>query len=194
MKTLVEDTITSLRTITVAMLLYIAGYALKLTILFNGMLITVMPNFYMRTVTSFFTGFALSMGLLIVSINNHKKYLPYVLACMDAFALLIVFKVFHLTNFTEVLTTIFISCFMAFVGYQLITVFVSKYQQVKSGFEQSLSELKTKISELSTNVSERKRDLADVERQISESKRYTCKKCGREFGSKNALNAHKCKK
>lgn len=191
MKTKLEDNITSLRTVSYAVLLYIAGYALKLTVLLDELLQNIIPLFYVRISASLFTGIALSMGLLIVSINNHKKYLPYILAIMDATALLLVFKIFRLTKFSEILTTIFISCFMAFVGYQLITVFVSKYQQVKNGTQQSISELKAKLTETTAKLSDRKQVLANIEQQIAETKQFTCTDCGREFGSKNALNGHR---
>ncbi|MFL0106083.1 hypothetical protein [Tenacibaculum maritimum] len=191
MKTKLEDNITSLRTVSYAVLLYIAGYALKLTVLLDELLQNIIPLFYVRISASLFTGVALSMGLLIVSINNHKKYLPYILAIMDATALLLLFKIFKLSKPSEILTTIFISCFMAFVGYQLITVFVGKYQQVKSGTQQKISEIQTTLSELTAKLNERKQTLEDIEHQISETKQYTCSDCGREFGSKNALNGHK---
>lgn len=184
-----EDKMTSLRAVSLAVLLYIVGYALKITVLLNDVLVPVITNIAMRYTAAAFTGIALSTGLLIVSVNEINKYTPYIISMMDAIMLLLVFDVFTSATLNETFTSVFISAFMSFIGYQLVSVFVAKYKRVKADKQQS-------ISELELSVSEKKQTVSELEQQIATIKQNTCEYCSQEFGSPNALNAHKgrCKK
>lgn len=179
-----EDKMTSLRAVSLAVLLYIIGYALKITVLLNDVLVPVITNMVMRYTASAFTGIALSTGLLIVSVNEINKYTPYIISMMDAIMLLLVFNVFSSATLNETFTSVFISFFMAFIGYQLVSVFVAKYKLVKASKQQSISEAEQLISE-------RKQKLSELEQQITRLQQNTCEYCNQGFGTPNALNAHK---
>ncbi|WP_271407169.1 hypothetical protein [Tenacibaculum soleae] len=179
-----EDKMTSLRAVSLAVLLYIVGYSLKITVLLNDVLAPVITNMLMRYTASAFTGIALSTGLLIVSVNEINKYTPYIISMMDAIMLLLVFDVFTSPTLTEAFTSVFISFFMAFIGYQLVSVFVAKYKQVKASKQQSISELEQLFSD-------KKQIVSELEQEISTLKQNTCEYCDQTFGSPNALNAHK---
>nr|BFF40265.1 hypothetical protein BACY1_20700 [Tenacibaculum mesophilum] len=184
MKYTLEDKMTSLRAVSLAVLLYILGYALKISVLLIDILTPVISNMLIRGVAAGFTGVALSTGLLIVSVNDHSKYTPYIIAVMDAFMLLLVFDILNSSSLNDTVTLSFISFFMAFIGYQLISVFVAKYQRIKTEKEQGLSELLQAYSE-------KEQVFSELQQQINELKQNTCEYCEREFTSKNALNAHK---
>ncbi|WP_438423232.1 hypothetical protein [Aquimarina macrocephali] len=196
MKTL-EDRITSLRAITCSVIFYIIGYAVKLSVLLSGILQEIVTNEYLKIITSSFTGLALATGLLIVSVNERHKSIPYIIASMDAVALLLVFKIFEAKDWMEISTAIFISVFMAFVGYHLIDTFSAKYRQQKnkqrySDLQQELSKREQRYSELEQKINELEQLESEAEERV---KATTCPKCNQNFGSKNALNAHigKCK-
>ncbi|WP_299135234.1 hypothetical protein [uncultured Tenacibaculum sp.] len=184
--TSLEDKMTSLRAVSIAVLFYILGYAVKLSVLFSDVLEGIIGSTYIRFSASFFTSLAIATGLLIVSVNGHKKATPYIIAIMDSITLLLVFKVFDSIRLTDVFTTSFLSVFMAFIGYQLITVFVVKYKEEVSESKQSLSGLKQELNDLEQRRSEAERKLKEIEAT-------TCEKCNRVFTSQNGLNAHKCK-
>ncbi|WBX78333.1 hypothetical protein PG911_08745 [Tenacibaculum ovolyticum] len=183
-----EDKMTSLRAVSIAVLLYIFGYALKISVLLVEVLNPIIPNIIVKFIAAGFTGVALSTGLLIVSVNDKNKYTPYVIALMDAVMLLLVFNILNSKSINETLTSSFISFFMAFIGYQLISVFVTKYKQ-------TISEKQQAISEINIEYSESLQELNELKRELSEVKQTTCGFCEKEYSSKNALNAHigRCK-
>ncbi|WP_028889395.1 hypothetical protein [Tenacibaculum ovolyticum] len=183
-----EDKMTSLRAVSIAVLLYIFGYALKISVLLVEVLNPIIPNIIVKFIAAGFTGIALSTGLLIVSVNDKNKYTPYVIALMDAVMLLLVFNILNSKSINETLTSSFISFFMAFIGYQLISVFVTKYKQ-------TISEKQQAISEINIEYSESLQELNELKRELSEVKQTTCGFCEKEYSSKNALNAHigRCK-
>ncbi|CAL2077508.1 conserved membrane protein of unknown function [Tenacibaculum sp. 190524A02b] len=181
-----EEKITSLRAISLTVLMYIFGYAFKLTVLFNSLLTERIPSIELRFTTSFFTGVAISSILLFVSIHEVNKKVPYVISVMDSIILLLVFDVFNSSGFKEVFTVVFISLFMAFVGYQLINVFVAKLKEEKAKLKQSFREIEQEFSE-------KKQEVIKLERKLAELKEHTCEYCEEPFNSKNALNAHKGK-
>lgn len=184
-----EDKMTSLRAVSIAVLLYIFGYALKISVLLIEILSPIISNVGVRFIAAGFTGVALSTGLLIVSVNDQNKYTPYIIALMDAIMLLLVFNVLNSTSINETMTSSFISFFMAFIGYQLISVFVTKYKQ-------TISEKQQAIIEINTEHSEALQKLNELKQKLSEAKQTTCQYCEKEYQSVNALNAHKgkCKK
>ncbi|TDQ22774.1 hypothetical protein [Tenacibaculum caenipelagi] len=184
MKYTLEDKMTSLRAVSIAVLLYIFGYSLKISVLLNGILETRIPNTVVRFVTSGVMGAALSTALLIVSVIEIKKYTSYIIAIMDAIMLLLVFNVFNSNGKSELFTLVFISLFTAFIGFNLISVFVVKYQLIKSGKEQS-------ISQLEQIESKQVLELSKIEQEIAEKKQTTCEHCLQEYGTRQALNAHK---
>ncbi|PKH51410.1 hypothetical protein CXF68_12280 [Tenacibaculum sp. Bg11-29] len=183
-----EDKMTSLRAVSIAVLLYIFGYALKISVLLVEVLNPIIPNIIVKFIAAGFTGVALSTGLLIVSVNDKNKYTPYVIALMDAVMLLLVFNILNSKSINETLTSSFISFFMAFIGYQLISVFVTKYKQ-------TISEKQQAISEINIECSESLQELNELKRELREVKQTTCGFCEKEYSSKNALNAHvgRCK-
>ncbi|WP_271407405.1 hypothetical protein [Tenacibaculum soleae] len=189
MNYILEDKMTGLRAVSLAVLLYIVGYAIKITVLLNNVLLPVISNELMRYTASVFTSVALSTGLLIVSVNEINKYTPYIISMMDAVMLLLVFNIFTATSFYEAFTLIFISLFMAFIGYQLINVFVIKHKRLKADKQQA-------ISEINNEYSKSLQELNDLNQKLSEAKQTTCQYCEKEYQSVNALNAHKgkCKK
>lgn len=191
-----EDKMTSLRTVSISVLAYIFGYAVKLGFLFSDVLQSVIAHEYLRFPTSFIIGSALSTGLLIVSVNEINKWVPYVIATMDAVVLLLVFGVFEKESPSEIFVIVFLSCFMAYVGFNLISVFVTRYSKEKASHERTITELERVISEKERRRSEIEREITEKEREISELMSLQCPKCERQFKTKNALNAHvgKCDK
>lgn len=186
MNYILEDKMTGLRAVSLAVLLYIVGYALKITVLLNDVLLPVIQNPAMRYTASVFTSIALSTGLLIVSVNEVNKYTPYIISVMDAVMLLLVFNAFTSATFSEVFRLVFISLFMAFIGYQLINVFVIKYKRLKANKQQTISD----IQQILTN---KQRCLNEISQKLATLKQTTCQHCNTVFGSVNALNAHKGK-
>ncbi|WP_272152136.1 C2H2-type zinc finger protein [Tenacibaculum aiptasiae] len=184
MNYILEDKMTSLRAVSIAVLLYILGYALKISVLLIEILTPIISNTFIRLIAAGFTGLALSTGLLIVSVNDKNKYTPYVIGIMDALMLLLVFNVLNSENINETMTSCFISFFMAFIGYQLIAVFVTKYKETKS-------ELERTISEIINQQKLKQQELIELEQELSEKKQTTCDYCGKEYKSINALNAHR---
>ncbi|WP_170864633.1 PspA/IM30 family protein [Aquimarina spongiae] len=202
----IEDRISSLSAITVSVLLYISGYAVKLSVLFNDLLNEIIPHEYLRMIASGSTGIALAMGLLIVSVNEKHKIVSCIIGISDFMALLLIFKIFKADSIEQYSKCFFISGFMAFVGFHLIQTFVRKYQESKSfrdreqladRLKQELNGLKQKVSNTSAEQNKLKQDVSKMEQKKSEMERKiketTCSKCGRYFNTKNALNAHKCK-
>ncbi|SED09660.1 hypothetical protein SAMN04489761_4261 [Tenacibaculum sp. MAR_2009_124] len=207
-----EDRMTSLRAVSVAVIFYIIGYSAKLTVLFSDALNAKIPNDYIRIPTSLFTALALSVGLLIVSVNENNKKTPYLIALMDAIALFLLFDVLN-SKGTDIITTSFLSVFMAFVGFNLINTFVTKRKQ-------EFEEVKQTLNKLEQEANNRKQDLSNIEKNLiaakqllnkvkhekaeteqekaameQEMKERTCPHCETTFPSKKALNPHidKCK-
>ncbi|PKH52435.1 hypothetical protein CXF68_17820 [Tenacibaculum sp. Bg11-29] len=183
-----EDKMTSLRAVSIAVLFYIFGYALKLSVLLFEILTPIISSTIFRLIAAGVTGTALSSGLLIVSLSGSNKLTPYAIAFMDGLMLLMVFDVFNSQLLSDAIKSGFISFFMAFIGYQLITVFAAKYEQSKSGIKQT-------VSEINIEYSEKQQILSDLKQELSEVKQTTCGFCEKEYSSKNALNAHvsRCK-
>ncbi len=181
-----EDKMTSLRAVSIAVILYILGYALKLSVLLFEILTPIITNDIFRLIAAGVTGTALSSGLLIVSLSGSNKLTPYAIAFMDGLMLLMVFDVFNSSSLNDAMKSGFISFFMAFIGYQLITVFAAKYEQSKSGITQA-------ISDIDTERSEKQQELSDLKQKLIEIQQTTCEHCQKEYQSVNALNAHKGK-
>ncbi len=203
-----EDRISSLGAVTVSVILYISGYAVKLSVLFSDLLSEIISNNNVRLMASTSTGIALAMGLLIVSIHEEKKVASYIIGISDSFALLLIFKIFEADSIEEYTQSFFISAFMAFVGFHLIRTFVRKYkesksyrdkEQLKTELDQEVTELEQSKSDLEQEASETKRIVTELHQKESEANKRlqerTCPKCNQVFGSKNALNGHigKCK-
>lgn len=186
MNYILEDKMTGLRAVSFSVLLYIVGYAIKITVLLNSVLLPVVNNAPMRYTASVFTSVALATGLLIVSVNEINKYTPYIISVMDAIMLLLVFNIFTASSIYEAFQLIFISVFMAFIGYQLISVFVIKYKQIKANKQQSISDIERVLTD-------KQRDVSEISQKLAVLKQTTCEYCDTVFGSVNALNAHKGK-
>ncbi|PKH49520.1 hypothetical protein CXF68_01920 [Tenacibaculum sp. Bg11-29] len=179
-----EDKMTSLRAVSIAVILYIVGYALKLSVLLFEILTPIITSDIFRLIAAGVSGTALSTGLLIISLNDSNKLTPYAIALMDGFMLLMVFDVFNAPSLNDAIKSGFISFFMAFIGYQLITVFAAK-------FEQSKSEMKRTISEINLECTQKQLVLDNLKQVLSEIEQITCEYCEKEYKSVNALNAHK---
>ena len=172
-----EDRMTSLRSVSVAVLLYSAGYFVKLTVFINGMLLPTITNEYVRLLAAILTGYAFSKGLLSIATSNHKqKYIAELIAVLDGIILLFVFDVFNKMTLVSGIKVFVFCFFQSFIGYQLISTFVKKYQERMLLSNRNLSELERHIS--------KKYD------ELKELKKTTCKKCDRVFNSINGLNAH----
>lgn len=207
-----EDRMTSLRAVSIAVIFYIIGYAAKLTVLFSDALTAKIPNIFIRIPTSLFTALALSVGLLIVSVNENNKKTPYLIALMDAIALFLLFDVLN-SQGTDIITTSFLSVFMAFVGYNLINVFVTKRKQEFNEAKQTLNNLEQEVSNKKQALNNTEQELNNVKQALStleqekteveqqkaiieqDLKERTCPHCDTTFTSKKALNPHidKCK-
>lgn len=183
-----EDKMTSLRVISITVILYVLGYFLKVSVLLNSALESRITNELIRASASIFTGIVFSTALFLISFHKDKYKTPYIVAVSDAIILLIVFDVTNAQTKSDLFTLVFISVFMAFIGFNLIGSFVEKYKESKSENERSLSEILT----LKTT---HQQELNELEQILSERKRTTCRYCGKYHETVNSLNAHigKCK-
>ncbi|AUC13673.1 hypothetical protein BTO06_00275 [Tenacibaculum sp. SZ-18] len=165
-----ENILTSLRLVTILVCCYIFGYAFKIGFLFYEVLEESITNPSARTITSFFSAIIISAGLLVASIHTKSKVMPVFLFLFDVIMMMIILHAFT-NKGLELFKSVFISTLFALIGYLLISVFVTKYQQ--------------ELAILKTNQAKHERLLAKQQQMVA----HKCV-CGKGFPSKQALSGH----
>ncbi len=194
-----EDKMTSLRAVSIAVILYIFGYFLKVSVLLNSALEIRISNELIRISAASFTGIVFSSALFLISFHKDKNKTPYIVAVSDSVILLLVFDVFNAKSFSELFTLVFISVFMAFIGFNLISSFVDKHNRSKALIEQTLTQKSKSIAGkekelaiLNQSIAIEKQNIDILKQDIAE---RTCPhaECDEVFKNKKGRDAHKSK-
>ena len=140
-----EERITDISVVNVSIIMYMLGYAIKMTAFFNGVFIEVIPKIQVRIISSMLLALTVSQILMAVSVSMSNKILAPVLAFLDSILLMFVLDVFSEGITTlERIKRIFIALFLSFIFYLLIEVFKIKKKQIDAKLEQEEANEKLK--------------------------------------------------
>ncbi|MFY7671588.1 hypothetical protein ACOSP6_10940 [Tenacibaculum sp. MEBiC06402] len=157
-----ENILTSLRLVTILVCCYIFGYAFKIGFMFYEVLQGSISNPFFRSIASVFSATIISAGLLVASIHVKNKVFPLVLFLFDVIMMLIILHAFNNSGF-EMLKSVFISTLFALIGYLLISVFVTKYNEEAANIER----LRAKQEQLEAEAKQREAHKCVCERGFS---------------------------
>jgi len=196
-----EDRITSLRAITIPMLMVNAAIASLLSSLLLKVLnIDIVPLHYLA---SFTLAIGIGWTVLNTSVNAYliNNYIPIVFALGSFVLILIKLEVFkeETKHYSWYITRIFLALIGAAVEYIFSHLFTLKYQeeQKKKNAEdpkELLARLEKTLNRL--NETETRLEQAELRLQESEEKlvyaksHFYCRHCGEEFDNPNACKNH----
>ncbi|TSE03345.1 hypothetical protein [Aquimarina algiphila] len=199
MKTL-EDRITSLRAITIPMLMVNTALATLLSSLFLEVLeVEIVILHYLASFT-----LAIGMGwtVLDTSVNSHliKQYIPVIFAIGGFILLLIKFNVFKKVpeHYSWYVTRVFLALMGAAVEYTFSHLFIKKHKEEQKNkgidVEQlliNLEETIDRLNETELRLEETQERLNKTEERLAHVKaHFYCRHCGAEFDNPNACKSH----
>jgi hypothetical protein len=165
-----EKAITSLRLVTILVIVFIISYAFKIGFLLYETLEVRIPNRNPRLITSALTSIIFSVGLFVGSVHMKSKLISFILFVFD-----IVMMSFILPVYTSKGIELFKSCFLSLLfaatGFLIISVFVTKYYEAHVQLERIRAK--------------KEQTRARAEQMVA----FKCV-CEKGFPSKQALSGH----
>ena len=165
-----EKAITSLRFITILVIVFIISYGFKIGFLLYETLEIRIPNEKPRLITSILTSIIFSAGLFVGSVHMKTKFISIILFVFDIVMMSFILPVYTTSEIEQFKST-FLSVLFASIGYLIISVFVEKYNEAQAEHERIRAEHEQK--------------LARAEQMVA----FKCV-CERGFPSKQALSGH----
>jgi hypothetical protein len=144
-------------------------------------------------------GFVMVFAMLLISVNLSKfKYerAAVALGCIITLFINWFFWEAWVGTWEELIFKNTVAVFTALFDVAFGYLFVEKWGERKHAHDtqHTISELEQRVSELRAKESKIKGELSEtsakVEQRMRALKETTCPGCGREFASKNAVNAH----
>ncbi len=206
MKTL-EDRITSLRAITIPMLLVNSAIASLLSSLLLDVLgVNIIALHYLASFT-----LAIGIGWTVLDTSVHSylvhKSIPVIFAICSCFLLLIKFKVFKesVEHYSWYVTRIFLALMVAAVEYTFSHLFIKKYKEDKKHQGIDLEELTNSLKETIERLKETEIRLEKTQDRLDQTQdrldqteeklahvkaHFYCRHCEEEFDNPNACKSH----
>ena len=165
-----EKAITSLRLVTILVIVFIISYAFKIGFLLYETLEVRIPNRNPRLITSALTSIIFSVGLFVGSVHIKTKVISLTLFVFDVIMMSFILPVYT-SRGIELFKSCFLSLLFAAIGFLIISVFATKFNEAQANLEQIRAKNEQR--------------LAKAEQMVA----FKCI-CEKGFPSKQALSGH----
>lgn len=194
-----EDFITSLRAVTIPMLLLIMAMTIKVTALFYRDF--EIPNTQFKLFASILLALCVALTLLTTSVNSYllngknKFGFPELFAISSVIVMLLVFKVFedngkHWAWYFE---RIFLSTFLGSIEYMYSKLFVKKYNERRLNIDNTLrlEEVQANYEKVQNELQVTKKELNSVRHELFKvQNEFPCRHCGKVLKSISSRKKH----